>query len=277
MFDDVGGHRLSSMHVAALRITIASLCMLPFVLRNFWKSLRKYSLPLILAGWFGNGMPAFLFTVAQTELASSITGILNALTPLFTLIVAMLIFRKRYPVVNYIGIFVGLAGAILLVSSDRSGITSAPIWAYAAVAAATVCYAISVNVIKNKLADLSAIQVTGLAMVWVSPWCIGFLWIDGFFTTVGHNMAMQEGLPYVAALGILGTAVALVLFNQLIKMSSALFSSSVTYLIPVVAILWGFIDHESITVFHLLYTLVIISGLYMVNLKTKKKLPSLEP
>lgn len=276
MFDEVGDPRLSSTHVAALRISIASLCMLPFVLRGFWKNLRQYSLPLILAGWFGNGMPAFLFTIAQTELASSITGILNALTPLFTLIIAMLIFRKRYPVVNYIGIFVGLVGAIFLVSSDRTGISSAPIWAYAAVAAATVCYAISVNVIKNKLNGLTAIQVTGLAMVWVSPWCIAYLWIDGFFGAVIQSNPMQEGLPYVAALGILGTAVALILFNQLIKISSALFSSSVTYLIPVVAILWGFIDHESITIANLLYTLVILSGLYMVNLKTKKKPQVLE-
>lgn len=265
MTDGQGNPLLSNTQVAALRMVIASAVMLPFVLRKFRVNLIKYAVPLAIVGWAGNGLPAFLFTTAQTELNSSITGVLNALTPLFTLMVAFFLYRKRYPVINYIGIVVALAGAMMLVFEHSHGISGAPLWAYASVALATVCYAISVNVIKNNLTALGSIQITGLAMVWVSPVCLAFLIYDGFFNEVLHSQKIQEGLPYVAVLAVLGTAVALILFNHLIKISNALFASSVTYLIPVVAVFWGFMDSEVISWLDLLFTAVIISGVYMVN------------
>ncbi len=265
MTDGQGNPLLSNTQVAALRMVIASAVMLPFVLRKFRANLIKFAVPLAIVGWAGNGLPAFLFTTAQTELNSSITGVLNALTPLFTLMVAFFLYRKRYPVINYIGIVVALAGAMMLVFEHSHGISGAPLWAYASVALATVCYAISVNVIKNNLTGLGSVQITGLAMVWVSPVCLAFLIYDGFFNEVLHSQKIQEGLPYVAVLAVLGTAVALILFNHLIKISNALFASSVTYLIPVVAVFWGFMDSEVISWLDLLFTAVIISGVYMVN------------
>ena len=265
MTDGQGNPLLSNTQVAALRMVIASAVMLPFVLRKFRANLIKFAVPLAIVGWAGNGLPAFLFTTAQTELNSSITGVLNALTPLFTLMVAFFLYRKRYPVINYIGIVVALAGAMMLVFEHSHGISGAPLWAYASVAFATVCYAISVNVIKNNLTGLGSVQITGLAMVWVSPVCLAFLIYDGFFNEVLHSQKIQEGLPYVAVLAVLGTAVALILFNHLIKISNALFASSVTYLIPVVAVFWGFMDSEIISWLDLLFTAVIISGVYMVN------------
>jgi len=265
MTDGQGNPLLSNTQVAALRMVIASAVMLPFVLRKFRANLIKFAVPLAIVGWAGNGLPAFLFTTAQTELNSSITGVLNALTPLFTLMVAFFLYRKRYPVINYIGIVVALAGAMMLVFEHSHGISGAPLWAYASVALATVCYAISVNVIKNNLTGLGSVQITGLAMVWVSPVCLAFLIYDGFFNEVLHSQKIQEGLPYVAVLAVLGTAVALILFNHLIKISNALFASSVTYLIPVVAVFWGFMDSEIISWLDLLFTAVIISGVYMVN------------
>ena len=265
MTDGQGNALLSNTQVAALRMVIASAVMLPFVLKKLRMNLIKFAVPLAIVGWAGNGLPAFLFTTAQTELNSSITGVLNALTPLFTLMVAFFLYRKRYPVINYIGIVVALAGAMLLVFEHSQGISGAPLWAYASVALATVCYAISVNVIKNNLTGLGSVQITGLAMVWVSPVCLAFLIYDGFFNEVLHSQKIQEGLPYVAVLAVLGTAVALILFNHLIKISNALFASSVTYLIPVVAVFWGFMDSEIISWLDLLFTAVIISGVYMVN------------
>ena len=270
MFSDSGAELIPNTQVAALRILLASATMLPFVLRGFWSNFRQYWLPLLIAGWLGNGLPAFLFTAAQTELDSSITGILNSLTPLFTLIVALILYKKRYPLVNYLGIALALIGAILLIFGHSHGLAGAPLRSYAWVTLATICYAISVNVIRNDLANLSAIKVTGLAMVWVSPWCLAFLWIDGFFDTVWESAKIQQGLPYVVILGVLGTAVALVVFNHVIKISSALFASSVTYLIPIVAVFWGFIDDEIISWWDLVFAAIIISGVYMVNLKPRQ-------
>lgn len=273
MFAEDGTALLSNTHVAALRIVIASAAMLPFILRNFWQDLRQYVVPLAVAGWMGNGFPAFLFTAAQTQLDSSITGILNALTPLFTLIIAVALYRKRYPLINYIGIFVALVGAIMLIFQHSSSISGAPFRAYLLVAAATVCYAVSANVIRNHLFDLGAVKVTGLAMVLVSPVCLAILWFDGFFELPIASEQVWTGIPYVIILAVVGTAIALVLFNHLIKISNALFASSVTYLIPVVAVVWGFIDHETITWTDILFALIIISGVYMVNRKSTKPLP----
>lgn len=131
MFSESGAELITSSHVAALRILFASATMIPFVLRGFWSNLRAHWRPLLITGWLGNGLPAFLFTAAQTELDSSITGILNSLTPLFTLIVALILYKRRYPFVNYIGIVVALIGAVLLIFGHSSGLAGAPLRSYA--------------------------------------------------------------------------------------------------------------------------------------------------
>lgn len=271
LYSPEGESLLSPGQVAALRVSIASIVMLPFVLRNLVKNIRRFAIPLLLAGWLGNGLPAFFFAAAQTELDSGITGILNSLTPLFTLIVAFFIYGKRYVLFNYLGIFLALCGALLLILEHSHGLSGAPLWAYLLVILATVGYAFSVNILRNNLADLDAIRVTGLAMLGVSPFCIAWLAYDGFIGEVIHSAPMQEGLPYVFILAVVGTAAALVLFNHLIKISNALFASSVTYLIPVVAVLWGFADNETLTLTDLGLTAIIISGVYLVNLKKKQQ------
>lgn len=270
MYSTAGVPLLSAIQVASLRIVIASLVLLPFVLRKIQRPMVRYIVPLFLTGFLGNALPAYFFTFAQTALDSSITGILNSLTPLFTLLVALVLYRKRYPLLNYVGITVALVGAVLLIFEHSSGLSGAPFWAYILVILATVCYALSVNIIRNNLADVDSITVAGLAMMLVSPWCLAILWYDGFFLTLTQNPSAIKGLPYVTVLAVVGSAIALVLFNHLIKITNALFASSVTYLIPVIAIAWGVLDGENITGFDILFTALIISGVYMVNLKRKK-------
>jgi len=270
MYGPEGEIYLSSARVAAIRMVVASLVMFPFILKGIKLNYRKFKWPLAAVGFFGNGIPAFFFTAAQTKLDSGITGILNSLTPLFTLIVAMVIFGRRYLFLNYLGIFVALVGAILLISGHSSSLSGAPAWAYALVVIATLMYAISVNVIRNMLADLSPIHITGLALLWVSPLCLGFLIYDGFFQDLTNNPLLLKGLPYALILAIFGTSISLILFNQLIKMSNALFASSVTYLMPVMAIIWGYTDRELIIWSDIALTGVIISGIYLVNLKAVK-------
>jgi drug/metabolite transporter (DMT)-like permease len=270
MYGPDGEIYLSSTRVAALRMVVASIVMLPFILKGLKPNYRKFKWPLAAVGFFGNGIPAFLFTTAQTKLDSGITGILNSLTPLFTLIVAMVVFGRRYLLLNYLGILVALIGAILLITGHRSSMSGAPAWAYALVVLATMMYAISVNVIRNMLADLSPIHITGLALLWVSPFCLGFLIYDGFFQELAINPMLMKGLPFALILAVFGTSISLILFNQLIKMSNALFASSVTYLMPIMAIIWGYIDGELIALSDIALAGVIISGIYLVNLKAIK-------
>lgn len=271
MYSASGEQLLSAIQVASLRIVIASTVLLPFVLRKIRRSMVRHVAPLFLTGFLGNALPAYFFTFAQTELDSSITGILNSLTPLFTLLVALVLYRKSYPVLNYVGIVLALMGAVLLIFEHSHGLSGAPFWSYVLVVLATVCYAFSVNIIRNNLADVDSITVAGLAMLMVSPWCLMVLWYDGFFQTLSQHPEIYSGLPYVTTLAIVGSAIALVLFNHLIKITNAIFASSVTYLIPVVAIGWGVMDGEKITGLDALFTAIIISGVYMVNLKRKKQ------
>jgi drug/metabolite transporter (DMT)-like permease len=270
MFGPQGEKYLSSERVAALRMVVASLVMLPLILQGIKQNYRRYKIPLAAVGILGNGIPAFLFTAAQTKLDSGITGILNSLTPLFTLVVALIVFRKRYILFNYLGILIALIGAILLIVGHSNSLVGAPAWAYIVVVIATFFYAISVNVIKNMLEDLSPIKITGLALLIVSPFCLAFLIYDGFFTDLVNDPAILKGLPYALTLAVFGTSISLILFNQLIKISSALFASSVTYLMPIMAIIWGFADGEVIVVSDIALAAVIISGIYLVNLKAKK-------
>lgn len=270
MFSTDGSLRISSADVAALRMVIASTAFLPFIIKGFWSRIRSHGTPLFLVGLLGNGIPAFLFTAAQSDLDSSMAGILNALTPLFTLLIAITWYRKKYTIFNYAGIILALAGAVLLIFEHSFGVSGAPMRAYAMVVAATFCYAISVNLIRNKLQSIDSVQLAGTAMFFIGPWCLAYLVYNGFFSEVLQNPAAQNGLPYVVILSLFGTAIALILFNHLIKISSAIFAASVTYLMPIVAIFWGLADGERINFYDLLFSAIIISGVYLVNLKSKK-------
>lgn len=270
MYGPGGEEYLSSNRVAALRMVVASIVMLPFIIKGFRQNFGRFKFPLAAVGFLGNGIPAFLFTTAQTKLESGITGILNALTPLFTLIVALVVFGRRYIWLNYLGIFIALIGAIFLITGHSTSLSGAPAWAYGLVVLATLFYAVSVNVIRNMLADLNSVQITGLALICVSPFCLAFLIYDGFFTELFTNPVLAKGLPYALALAVFGTSISLILFNYLIKISNALFASSVTYLMPVIAILWGYTDNEHIAVSDITLAGVIISGIYLVNLKSSK-------
>ena len=151
----------SYIQVADLRMGLAWLSLLPFVWSQLKKTPTHFWIPLAVVGLFGNGIPAFLFTKAQTQLDSSLTGILNALVPLFTLIIAVFIFKTKVKWYNIIGILIGLAGAIWLVAGDGVVIENAHYAWF--VVAATICYAISLNTIKNYLEKMNPIHITGLA------------------------------------------------------------------------------------------------------------------
>ena len=157
----------SYTQVADLRMGIAWLSLLPFVYKKLKKTSKHFWIPLIVVGLFGNGIPALLFTKAQTQLDSSLTGILNALVPLFTLLIAVFIFKTRVKTHNILGILIGLAGAIWLIAGDGIIMENAHYAWFVVIA--TICYAISLNTIKNYLQEMSPIHIAGLAFLFVGP------------------------------------------------------------------------------------------------------------
>lgn len=253
----------SYTQVADLRIGLAWISLLPFVWSQVKKTPKHFWMPLAVVGLFGNGIPAFLFTKAQTQLDSSLTGILNALVPLFTLLITVFIFKNKVKTHNILGVLIGLAGAIWLIAGDGILIQNAH---YAwLVVIATICYAISLNTIKNYLQEMNPIHIAGLSFLFVGPIMITHLFTTDFIELMITNDNAYSALGYVFILAIVGTSVALVIFNKLVAKTTAIFASSVTYLIPIFAIMWGVIDGEHIALQHILGTAIIFAGIYLVN------------
>jgi len=255
----------TTKEVAMLRLGIAWLTLLPFTWKSIKSTPKKAWKPLAIVGLFGNGIPAFLFTEAQSELDSSLIGILNSLVPLFTFIIAIFVFRTKWKISNLLGILIGLTGAIWLIAGGGLVLDQAH---YAwLIVIATLCYSISLNTIKAYLQEISSIQISSLAFIFVGPPCILGLVFSDFHSTLMSTKGSWQALAYITILAVLGTSIALVLFNKLVKNSTAIFASSVTYLIPIIAVFWGIIDGEQISINHFLGIGIIFIGIYLVNKK----------
>ena len=271
LFDSSGAPVYSAMNVAALRITIAALALMPIAISQFKNVPREKWIWILGVGTFGNLLPAYLFTSAQTELPSAIAGMLNSLTPLFTMIIAALLFKTAISRSQLIGLIIGFFGAMLLIS-DGGNLSSVFIGANGIslvgcgkVALATLFYGLSVNILRNKLLDVGATTIAALALAFVMPIAVFALLGSDVTTILLENPSGIKSMLAVVVLAVIGTAAALAVFNALIKWTDALTASSVTYIIPVFAAMWGFVDGEALTVWHLIGGLVILLGVALVK------------
>ena len=255
--------------LGSLRITMAFLALLPVAVKNIFKIDRSKIPVLFVIGFAGSFLPSFLFAIAETQLNSSITGAINAITPIFVILIGMFFFKHKIKTPNAIGIGIGFFGTtFMLLGATNFDLSTFNYYALYVVAA-TVMYGINVNLIKEYLPDLKALQITAISLFLSSPFCLGYLF---FFTDFTAKIGVVDGFwnafLLVSLLGIVGTAVALVLFNKIIQISSPLFASSVTYLIPIVAIFWGLIDNEILTLYHYIGIAIILVGVYIANKKS---------
>lgn len=257
----------SDVQVGALRMFIAGIVMLPFGLMSLKLiTSRKQVLSLLVVGFSGNFIPAFLFTFAETELSSGLAGMLNSLTPIFTLIIGALFFRQQLRLRQSIGLLVGFAGITLLVVVSSSFSTKGEWYHIAALVLATFCYGLSLNTIKHTLSGFRSWQITALAFSFVLIPASIAVFFSGTVKTIAVNPHAWEGLGYIAILSIVGTCLALVIFNRLIALNSAIFASSVTYLIPFVAVILGvFGNGEALHWMQPVAMCVVLTGVYIAN------------
>jgi len=255
----------SYTEVAALRMSISFLCLIPFAVKHFKSIEKKYWKYLAIVGIFGNGIPAFLFTKAQTGLSSSLTGMLNSLVPLFTLLLGVIIFKTKFKANRFIGALIGLIGAIGLITSNGIDINDSKLSYTFYVVAATMCYAISVNIINTYLKEISALKITAVSFIFIGPPILIYLFSTNFVPVTVTNEAATIALFYIAILSIFGTVVSVILFNILIKKTSGVFATSVTYLIPIIAIFWGILDGESVNYIQIISIIIILIGIYFIN------------
>ncbi|PAM92044.1 permease [Flavobacterium sp. IR1] len=253
---------LTAIQVGSLRIIFAALFLLIIGFSSLKKISRRQWKFIALTSVFGTFIPAFFFAIAETQVDSSMVAILNSLTPLNTLILGIIVFGIQFQKRQVIGVFIGLVGCLLLVLNGDSSRSDQNYYYLILVVVATLCYAINVNLIKKYLSDLNSLSITtGNFAVLLLPALVILSTTD--FTQRIHFEAAEHSILFVAVLGVLGTGIANVLFFKLIQMSSPVFATSVTYLIPIVAFFWGLLDNEMLTPIQFFGAFVILIGVYL--------------
>lgn len=265
-----GLETFSAQEVAYIRMVSASLVLVPIGIR-YLKLLDKKNMWLFLAsGLLGNGIPAILFTTAQTHISSSLAGMLNVFVPVLTLLIGFFFFAigiKKNQVWGIILGFIGVFGLLYFkhnVSFDSE-------WTYVGlVFLATLCYAVNVNILKRYMSSYSGIQISSMVFLMIAPIFVVLL-LTTSFTDQLQSTQDYHNLGLIVFLGIVGTAFATILFNNLLKLTSPVFASSVTYIIPMVAVFWGLLDGEHITSWQYASMATILVGIFAINHKKVEK------
>jgi len=254
--------------VGALRVTAASVFLLPLALPRLKELKQGDSFKLFVSGLMGIFFPAFLFAFAQTKLNSSLAGILNTLSPLWTMILGALFFTQRFRGYAILGIMLSFFGAILLALSRSGGaITGFNVYALLIVVACAL-YGANLNWVKFKIQDLGSITITSISILFIGPFAALYLFFfTDFISTLANEPEAWKAFGFVVLLAFMGTALAGLLFNKLLRISSPIYASSVTYIMPIVAVMWGVIDGEKLLTGHFVGMAAILGGVYLANKK----------
>ena len=263
---------LSPLQLGSFRV---ALCAIVLVLIGFKKIKQIKSTQwkwIGISGLIGSLLPTFLFAYAETEIDSAVAAILNSTVPLLALIVGLFFFGTVFIKKQFIGVVVGLVGSIALILAGASLNPDQNYWYGVLPVIASLMYAFNANIIKSYLGGISALGIaTGSFVILFFP-AMGILVATDFFNEAFlAQEEVQISLLYVALLAILGTALAKIIFNRLIQLSDPVFSTSVTYLIPVVALFWGFLDGEEFSLLQLAAGGIILVGVYLSNKKKRLK------
>ena len=258
---------LPSAQIAALRILSAGLVFLPLGIVHIRKIPRGRLLLVILTGVFGNLVPAFLFAEAIAKgVDSSLAGILNSLTPVCVVAIAILFFKDRIRRQQWAGILLGFAGLVALTITEDS-ISLENVGYSLLIVLGTLSYGINVNLVAHYLKGLNPLYMASVSLSFMLIPTGLILWQQGFFQTDFGPQAMQNAIWASIALGVLGSAVATALFYRLVQHAGGRFPSLVTYGIPFVALFWGLYFGEKVTLPEIICLVVILAGVYLANRK----------
>ena len=265
-----GLESFSPYQVGALRIVITFICLLPIALKHFHHLNKTNILSIIIIGLSGSVIPAFLFPLAETKISSSLAGMLNSLSPVFTLVFGITIYKRKAIGTQIAGVFLGLLGAAGLL---YTGSFTFNIYGLLVVLA-TILSGISSNEV-SKVKELNGIKITALSFFVTSPLAIIYLLFSDLSVPF-HTENWVRNLSYIGILAVFGSAIALVIYYLLIRDTSPIFASSVTYFIPIVATLWGLADNEQFYSSMLISIIFIFAGVFIINRPDfyKKKRPT---
>ena len=255
----------SPYQVACIRLSVASLAFVPVLVVRFGKVDWSRIWFLALVGLTGTGIPAFLFPFAQTHISSSLSGILNSLTPLSTLLLGVLIFNAQIQYNKVLGVLIGLMGAVLLIVFGASEGLSGNLWYGVLIILATVCYGMSSNLVGFYLRDMSSLMISAVSFSIVGLPAIALLFCTDFLVILDQHERAWECLGYIVVLALFSTVLASVIYFRLIQWTNPLFASSISYLVPIVATFLGFWDGETISVLHFVGMGLILFGVYLAR------------
>jgi drug/metabolite transporter (DMT)-like permease len=256
---------LSPLQVASLRIMSSGIIMSPLLWKAFKRIPQEKYLLVAVSGLLGNLLPAFLYCYAQTRVSSSMAGSLNALTPIFMLITGFLFFQQKTSGPKILGIFISFSGTLLLYASHHGfGWDSASGYNFLIVLA-TLSYGLNINFVNKYLKGVESVDIATMGLFFISVPSGMLLFSTGFSSMEITGEPLMKAIGFTILLGISGTALASVLYYMLIKRAGPVFSSMVTYGIPVVAILWGLLLGEQIFGMQVLGLIMVLAGVFMVT------------
>lgn len=261
----------SPYQIGAFRVGLSGLILAVIGIPALRRMKLKNLLWITAAGFFGNFLPMFLFPIAQTQVSSSLAGIINSLEPIFVLVFGFLLFGIRSKMIQGIGAIIGFIGAATLLYFAGANNTGNQLLYTMLMVLASASYAVSALIIKDKLQHVRSIHVSSSVFtIWMIP-SLFILFFSGFFKDFQFQGEALQALGYLTILSVFGTAVGIVLFYKLIQSTSAVFASTVSYLLPVIAVIWGILDGEQFTIWYVLGGLLILLGIYLIQEKKKKK------
>ncbi|MGB1269538.1 MAG: DMT family transporter [Flavobacteriaceae bacterium] len=257
---------LTAYQLGSLRILFTALFLLLIGFNSLKKIHKEHYKPIIASAFLGTFFPVYFFALAETEIDSAIASILNSLTPLNTLIFGYFFFKATFSKKQLIGVIIGFFGTLLLIISGADLNPEQNYMFSIFVILASVCYAFNVNIIKRHLQKLNATSITTGSFVVITIPALIVLIYTGFFNSETlKSTVVHQSILYIVVLSVIGTGVAKICFNRLVQLSTPIFSSSVTYVIPIVALIWGFIDGEKMNIVQLLAAVIILIGVFLAN------------
>ena len=265
---------LTPIQLGSLRVIVTTLLIAPIGYQKIKHIPREKMKWVALSAFVGSFFPAYLFAFAETEISSSVTAVMVSLTPLFTLLISVIIFGEELLKKQVLGVLIGFTGIIVLVNNELTS-SSFNILYVMFIVLAAICYAINANVLKYKLSNIPALGIVFMSFLFMFIPAFIILCFSSFpFSDFASDPLIIESIIYIVILALFGTAIAKVLYIKLLAISTPVFSVSTTYLMPVVAIFWGLLDGEEFKLTQFTGTAIILLGVYLV---TKKKAPKKVP
>ena len=257
---------VTPIQLGALRMIFTAIFLLSVAFPSIKKIKKKHWKYITYTALAGTFIPGFLFAFAITTIDSSIVSILNSFTPFNTLIFGAIVFGFVFKKAQLYGILIGLVGTSILILKGADLNPNQNYWYALLIIIASVGYAFNANMIKKYLHDLDALAITtGNFLLLIIPAAIVLGCTDFFETFDLENDVLMQSLGYLVILSVVGTGIAKTIYNKLVHISDPVFSSSVTYLIPLVAIFWGVLDGEKLSVVQVFGGVIILIGVYLVN------------